>query len=249
MRKITIGLLAVSVGFLLLTGCQNEAGTLHGSVVTGSAESGQTASSREEESSQPASSQQASTVSQQAESVQPEPSSQAPAASSAKAAAEPSSQPVAAAAAGESITSEGMTMVLPEGFTVPDSSVLMGYAPDYPSDGSNINLVVGDAGGAKVADLLTSTGEDYAAMMEPYLEQIMGEDLTVEVKDYSGKTVNGMDALRTQYSYQVQGRTVTQVQYLLTENGKLYTYTFTQMDDAKWIDAFEQSAATIQLVQ
>ena len=184
-------------------------------------------------------------------------------ASSAESASEPASEPASEAAPESSSEAEAapagdevpatvpdvtVTDVLftpPEGFTQAEDGSMVYTAPD----GSNIQVQYQEV---ETAGMSTATDtQQLAADMEAELEaqfaQLVGEEVDVIISECSLVAVDGMPGIRVATSYDLAGVPVSQLSYTISADG-IYTFTFTQMGDAGWMDAFEASAQTIDFV-
>ena len=133
----------------------------------------------------------------------------------------------------------------PEGFTQAEDGSMVYTA----EDGSNIQVQYQDV---DTAGLSTATDtQQLAADMEAELEcqfsEMVGEDVDVTISECSLVAVDGMPGIRVATSYDLAGVPVSQLSYTISADG-IYTFTFTQMGDAGWMDAFEASAQTIDFV-
>ena len=133
----------------------------------------------------------------------------------------------------------------PEGFTQAEDGSMVYTA----EDGSNIQVQFQDV---ETAGLSTATDtQQLAADMEAELEsqfsEMVGEDVDVTISECSLVAVDGMPGIRVATSYDLAGVPVSQLSYTISADG-IYTFTFTQMGDAGWMDAFEASAQTIDFV-
>ena len=133
----------------------------------------------------------------------------------------------------------------PEGFTQAEDGSMVYTA----EDGSNIQVQFQDVdtAGLSTATDTQQLAADMEAELESQFSEMVGEDVDVAISECSLVAVDGMPGIRVATSYNLAGVPVSQLSYTISADG-IYTFTFTQMGDAGWMDAFEASAQTIDFV-
>ena len=133
----------------------------------------------------------------------------------------------------------------PEGFTQAEDGSMVYTA----EDGSNIQVQYQDVdtAGMSTATDTQQLAADMEAELESQFSEMVGEDVDVAISECSLVAVDGMPGIRVATSYNLAGVPVSQLSYTISADG-IYTFTFTQMGDAGWMDAFEASAQTIDFV-
>ena len=133
----------------------------------------------------------------------------------------------------------------PEGFTQAEDGSMVYTA----EDGSNIQVQFQDVdtAGMSTATDTQQLAADMEAELESQFSEMVGEDVDVAISECSLVAVDGMPGIRVATSYNLAGVPVSQLSYTISADG-IYTFTFTQMGDAGWMDAFEASAQTIDFV-
>lgn len=127
---------------------------------------------------------------------------------------------------------------IPEGFLETDENTRVYVTKDYPKDSSMIVIEETD----QIQALPTK--EQFKAQIESGLTKQAGEPVEVNVEEYKDVEVDGYKALRIMSSYTYSGIKFKQLEYVV-EADKTYLITYTNINDANWMDAFEQSAAGI----
>ena len=124
-----------------------------------------------------------------------------------------------------------------------DYSVIY-YNPNYPTDGSNINLIV---------TLPDTTLKNYSQEQfeEVFLDTLQGTDLAgIDISfDYFEKgTLDGYDTLYFEASYDYMGVPMVQYQYYIVVPGDCtYILTFTQAGDNNWTAEFADMIDSIYI--
>lgn len=135
----------------------------------------------------------------------------------------------------------------PEGFVINEEQSGSGYTvycleallEGESTDGSNINF----------ADTpTTAVGFDsYTSdVFEEQYETMLGVDLDVD--GFDRVEVAGLDAIRFEVSYDLNGIDIVQVQYFIKYNSSVEIFTLTQVGDAEWVDAFDESIEDIEVI-
>ena len=128
----------------------------------------------------------------------------------------------------------------PEGFTAAEEPAGMYRSPDYPGDASNIYSVCG------TSDPYFSgyTAEMMADALSRMLTEQYGTGIPVTVESFDYTAVDGLPAYRMRTSYTVDGLQLQQLVVAVNADAN-YTFTWTCVDDAGWMDAFEKSADSL----
>ena len=173
----------------------------------------------------------------------PESASEAAPESSSEAEAAPAGDEVPATVPDVTVTDVLFTP--PEGFTQAEDGSMVYTA----EDGSNIQVQYQDVdtAGMSTATDTQQLAADMEAELESQFSEMVGEDVDVTISECSLVAVDGMPGIRVATSYDLAGVPVSQLSYTISADG-IYTFTFTQMGDAGWMDAFEASAQTIDFV-
>ena len=173
----------------------------------------------------------------------PESASEAAPESSSEAEAAPAGDEVPATVPDVTVTDVLFTP--PEGFTQAEDGSMVYTA----EDGSNIQVQYQDVdtAGMSTATDTQQLAADMEAELESQFSEMVGEDVDVAISECSLVAVDGMPGIRVATSYDLAGVPVSQLSYTISADG-IYTFTFTQMGDAGWMDAFEASAQTIDFV-
>ena len=132
-------------------------------------------------------------------------------------------------------------MDLPEEFREVQEN--MWFLDPLSDDRSNVSLVVTPA----IAGEHTLTkGEIKRSILDAYKEKgLTVEDF--EISDIENMEISGFRSDRYSMSYTMQGIPVEQIQLFIYSYENNYTITFTQMNQADWIDKFEQAIKSIEI--
>ncbi len=133
----------------------------------------------------------------------------------------------------------------PEGFTVDSTNENLYYAPDYPNDASNINLVVTASDPALTMQLYTS--DMLKAALDQSLTQAFNETVSIEMDLLEYTEIAGQSALHTVFHYTVSGIEIVTAQYVINAGASSCTIALAQMPGSDWMDAFDASVAAIVL--
>jgi hypothetical protein len=143
------------------------------------------------------------------------------------------------------VTVTDVLITPPEGFTQAEDGSLVYTA----ADGSNIQVQYQEIATAGMSTAFEP--DEMAAGLEEQLEtqfaQMLGQEVDVTVADCSQALIDGMPGMRVVIDYELTGVAVHQISYTISADG-VYTFTFTQMGDADWSDAFETCAQSIDFV-
>ncbi len=129
---------------------------------------------------------------------------------------------------------------LPEGFTAANGIVGMYESPDYPDDSSNFYASYGDADpyfGSYDVELMQTA-------LSQSLTQQMGSEITVTVDSLEYITVSELPAYRMELHYAVSGLALRQLVVSVNADYN-YTFTWTQVGEADWMEAFRASADSL----
>lgn len=157
--------------------------------------------------------------------------------------AEPTAEPTPEATADN--TSYQFQYTAPEGFTVDSTDENVYYAPDYPNDASNINLVVTVSDPALTMQLYTS--DMLKAALDQSLTQAFNETVSIEMDLLEYTEIAGQSALHTVFHYTVSGIEIVTAQYVINAEASSCTIALAQMPGSDWMDAFDASVAAIVL--
>lgn len=130
-------------------------------------------------------------------------------------------------------TYEGVSLALPEGFTVDESSATpIAYGPNYPDNTDNITFSYSGA----------DSIDDYSQeVFETYYSALLGE---VTSNSFEKVKVGGKDAIEYNYSLSVNGVEMEQTQVMVFLSDKTVTVTFTNAS-GEYDSAFEQAIDSI----
>lgn len=159
---------------------------------------------------------------------------------SASSQAESTDQP---AADGAVLTVGKLSVALPEGWTLPDDPSVI-YAPDYPNDSSNMSVQES----AKDPSFSLYSKDMLKGVYDTMLTKAMGTKVDTIMDGFDKVKVGDYNALRIALHYDVNGVKISQLQYMVDADSS-YAITYTQMDGADWMDAFDASAKTIQIAK
>lgn len=130
-------------------------------------------------------------------------------------------------------TYEGVSLALPEGFTVDESSATpIAYGPDYPDNTDNITFSYSGA------DSIDNYSQE---VFETYYSALLGE---VTSNSFEKVKVGGKDAIEYNYSLSVNGVEMEQTQVMVFLSDKTVTVTFTNAS-GEYDSAFEQAIDSI----
>lgn len=129
---------------------------------------------------------------------------------------------------------------LPDGFAAAEDIPGMYQSPEYPDDASNFYFSCGDAD-PYFANYDTAILE---AALSLSLTQQMGTDVAVTVDMLEYFTLDDLPAYRMELHYTVSGLALRQLVVCVNAD-YTYTFTWTQVGDADWMDAFRTSADSL----
>ena len=130
-------------------------------------------------------------------------------------------------------TYEGVSLALPEGFTVDESSATpIAYGPNYPDNTDNITFSYSGA------DSIDNYSQE---VFETYYSALLGEVTSNSVEKVK---VGGKDAIEYNYSLSVNGVEMEQTQVMVFLSDKTVTVTFTNAS-GEYDSAFEQAIDSI----
>ena len=134
------------------------------------------------------------------------------------------------------------TFELPEGFEESEEVEDLYVTARYPLDTSMIYYAVMD----QDTSMQLLTEELFKEQAEENLRLIYDEDIRIDIESFESTKVSGYPAFRILCSYEVDGIKVTQLQYAVNAD-KTYMIVYSQTSDYDWMEAFEESAATIKV--
>lgn len=131
---------------------------------------------------------------------------------------------------------------LPEGFT--ESTDGMWYAPDYPNDTANINIMTSEN------DQVTFqyTQDSFCEAVEYLYEETYGYEVDVNCTEFTKSELNGCKTLVIRASYNLLGMEIEQIQFAVeVGKNKVTTITYTQAAGGAWTDAFNESLDSMSI--
>ena len=134
------------------------------------------------------------------------------------------------------------TFDLPEGFEESEEVDDLYVTGRYPLDTSMIYYAVMD----QDTSMQLLTEELFKEQTEAELHRIYDEDIKIDVESFESTKISGYPAFRILCSYEADGIKVTQLQYAINAD-KNYMIIYSQTNDYDWMEAFEESAATIKV--
>lgn len=134
---------------------------------------------------------------------------------------------------------------VPEGFVASEDSPMVYYAPD--GSGSSFNIQY-----TQEQETTPDFDEDAMAQylkegMETQLSQQLGLETDITVEECAHASVDGQPGMRAVLSYELNGVAFHQMIYTVAADGT-YTFTYTQLGDSDWMDAFQASVDSIDFV-
>ena len=142
----------------------------------------------------------------------------------------------------EKRTTKGCTFDIPEGFEESEEVENMYVTRRYPIDASTIYYAVMD--GDISLQLLTE--ENFKEQAEEDLKQAYDEDVEIALDSFEHITISGYPAFRILCHYNIGTVEITQLHYAINAD-KSYMITYSQTSDYDYMEAYEASAATIQV--
>lgn len=139
---------------------------------------------------------------------------------------------------------DGITVYwfMPNGFTKAEDG--MYYAPDYPNDSANINVIEAQD------DQITFqyTKENFCDSVEYLYEQTYDCEVEVNCTEFTESELNGCKTLMIRASYNLLGMDIEQVQFAIeVEKDKVTTITYTQEAGGTWTDAFNSCIDSVRV--
>lgn len=134
------------------------------------------------------------------------------------------------------------TFELPEGFEESEEVEDLYVTTRYPLDTSMIYYAVMD----RDTSMQLLTEELFKEQVEANLRWIYDEDVVIDIESFENTKISGYPAFRILCSYEVDDIKVTQLQYAINAD-KTYMIVYSQTSDYDWMEAFEESAATIKV--
>ena len=131
---------------------------------------------------------------------------------------------------------------LPEGFT--EQTDGMYYAPDYPNDTANINIMESQDDNVT----FQYTQDSFCEAVEYLYEQTYGYEVDVNCTEFTKSELNGCKTLTIRASYSLLGMEIEQVQFAVeVGKNKVTTITYTQQAGGAWTDAFNTSLDSMSI--
>ncbi len=137
---------------------------------------------------------------------------------------------------------KGCTFDLPEGFEKAEEADNMYVTKRYPIDASVISYIEMEEDISQ--QLLTE--ETFKEQTEESLKQIYDEDVTLVIDSFEHIRISGYPAFRILCHYNVGGVEMTQLEYAINAD-RSYMVIYSQTGDYDYMEAYEASAATIQV--
>lgn len=134
------------------------------------------------------------------------------------------------------------TFDIPEGFEESEEVEDLYVTTRYPLDTSMIYYTVMD----QDTSMQLLTEELFKEQAEENLHRIYDEDIRIDIVSFESTKVSGYPAFRILCRYEVDDIKVTQLQYAINAD-KTYMIVYSQTSDYDWMEAFEESAATIKV--
>ena len=141
---------------------------------------------------------------------------------------------------------QGYTFDLPDGWQVSQDNDSLFLPPDYPENASSINVVVSEKDPSFSSYDIDALSQAFQTQLEASYADTFNEAVEVTIESCAFTTVGELPAIRLVHSCTVGTVALRQLQYVV-DGDQTYTFTFTQCGDVDLFDAFEASAATIQI--
>ena len=120
------------------------------------------------------------------------------------------------------------------------------YAPNYPTDSSNINMLVAASDTALAMKLYTS---DMLKMtLDQSLSDAFNTTVAIEFDQFEYTEVAGQPALHMVFHYTVSEIDIVTAQYVINAGDSSCTLALAQMPGSEWLDAFDASVAALAIV-
>jgi len=129
---------------------------------------------------------------------------------------------------------------IPEGFYEYLSPSGIYVTKKYPEDGSNIYIVTTPLYGT------LPDQSEYTRKVNENLSTQVGEVVSVTMEEYEKTTVSGFEATKAVYSYSYDDLKFKRTEYTVNTNITT-TIAYTQVNNADWADAFEESALSMRV--
>lgn len=139
-------------------------------------------------------------------------------------------------------STRGCTFDLPEGFEESQETDNLYVTARYPLDTSMIYYEVMDGD----ISLQLMTQDMFLEQVEESFRETYGDDIKVDIDSYESVKISGYPAFRILCHYEADGIKITQLEYIINAD-KTYAITYSQTSDYDWMEAFEESAATISV--
>lgn len=139
-------------------------------------------------------------------------------------------------------TTQGCSFEIPEGFEESEDVKNLYVPKRYPIDASTIYYAVME----EDLSLQLLTEESFKEQTEANLKEAYEEDVEVDIESFERIRISGFPAFRILCRYTVGGVEITQLEYAINAD-KSYMITYSQTSDYDYMEAYEASAATIQV--
>ena len=132
---------------------------------------------------------------------------------------------------------------MPEGFAATEQEGVDAcwMAPDQ----SNINLLIVDKDATTNAGFKAITADILRDTVKSSMKEAYGQEPTVTDRYFTKDDVCGLPAYQYSYDIELDGQAMTQI-IVCVNADKTYTFTYTTTGE-EWLEAFEASAAAIEL--
>lgn len=111
---------------------------------------------------------------------------------------------------------------------------------EYPEDGSNIYIVESPLYGTLPDE------SEYTRKINENLTAQVGVKVSITMEEYEKTTVSGFEATKAVYSYSYDNMKFKRTEYTVNTN-MTTTIAYTQVNNANWSDAFEESALSMRV--
>lgn len=136
-----------------------------------------------------------------------------------------------------------LTCELPRGFRQYQDEEGMYVHKNYPSDLSTISYVISES----EEDITQMKQEEFADLLEADYYDAYGDVVEIHVIEYKNIQIDGRNGLRIKFEYEFKGVEYEQLMYAIYNGDETHILNYTQEKGGKWMDAFEESAASISL--
>lgn len=139
-------------------------------------------------------------------------------------------------------TTKGCSFDIPEGFEASEDVENLYVPKRYPIDASTIYYVAME----EDISLQLLTEDTFKEQTEANLKEAYDEDVEIVIDSFERIRISGYPAFRILCHYTVGGTDITQLEYAINAD-RSYMITYSQTSDYDYMEAYEASAATIQV--